>query len=110
MKVAIIGCGSIGRRHISNFLTLGCDVIAYNRSKTRRDVVKKLYKISTYDNLNEIALLQPDLAVICSPNIFHLDHSLYFAKKKINLFIEKPLSLIDQNLTKLKSIAKKNNG
>ena len=108
MKVAVIGCGSIGRRHISNFLKNDCEVIAYNRSNQRRNFVKDKYKIKTFDDLNKIVKCQPDLAVICSPNKFHLEQSIFFAQNSVHLFIEKPLCLIDQDLKKLKSIIKKN--
>ena len=40
LKILVIGCGSIGRRHIKNFLNIGCDVIAWNRGEIRRNQIE----------------------------------------------------------------------
>ena len=42
MKIAVIGCGSIGQRHIKNLIKLGHEVLAWNRKDPRRLIVKKI--------------------------------------------------------------------
>ena len=51
MNIAVLGCGSIGKRHISNFLKLGLDVVAFNRGNKKANEVKKIFKIKTYTML-----------------------------------------------------------
>ena len=34
MRVAVVGCGSIGRRHLTNLLACGCDVFAVDVQPT----------------------------------------------------------------------------
>ena len=57
MKILVIGCGSIGKRHINNILSLNqnIDVIAWNRSEKRLKEVSKNYGI--YSSLNLKSLI-----------------------------------------------------
>lgn len=93
MKFAVIGCGSIGRRHIRNLIELGHEVIAWNRGHLRRNEIKKMYNISVYDNLNEMLAIDDVVAVlVCSPNSFHLEHANLALDYGKHLFVEKPLA------------------
>ena len=109
-KIAIIGCGSIGRRHIQNFLSCGCEVVAWNRGDDRRMKVEKDFKIKTFSSFDELVFnFSPDSVIICTPNLYHIDNAIYFAEKRINLFIEKPLSYDLKNISILESLIIKNN-
>jgi len=92
MKFSVIGCGSIGRRHIRTLLTLGHEVSAYNRSYERREAAAREFGIQTYDSLDELLKNPAHAAVICSPSSLHVDHALRAAKFGLHLFVEKPLS------------------
>ena len=50
MKILVIGCGSIGKRHIGNFKPK-VEVIAWNRSAERLDEVSSKFGIKTSLNL-----------------------------------------------------------
>ena len=93
MRFAVIGCGSIGRRHIANLLALGHEAVAYNRGDARREAARADFGIDVYDDrdrmLNEA---NADMAVICSPNNLHFDDAMAAAKAGIALFIEKPMA------------------
>lgn len=93
MRFAVVGCGSIGKRHIGNLLQLGHEVVAYNRNKNRRDEVAETFGIPVADNLRQV-LHTPNLSavVICTPQHKHLEHSLAAAERGFHLFIEKPVS------------------
>jgi len=54
VRFAVIGCGSIGLRHISNLLQLGHEVVAYNRGQARRDLVKRRLNIPTFGSIDEM--------------------------------------------------------
>jgi len=109
-KIAIIGCGSIGRRHIQNFLSCGCDVVAWNRGDERRLEVENDFNIKTFSDYESLVFnFGPDAVIICTPNLCHIDDAIYFAKKRINLFIEKPLSFDLTNIDTLELLIKKNN-
>jgi len=108
MKFAIIGCGSIGRSHIGNLLHLGQEVVAWNRNKSRRDLVEKKFKIKTYKDLDEMLEIKNLSGVfICSPNSFHLSHANKVINKNINVFIEKPLAIELKGLSVIENQVKK---
>ena len=82
-KIAIIGCGSIGRRHIQNFLSCGCDVVAWNRGDERRLEVENDFNIKTFSDYESLVFnFGPDAVIICTPNLCHIDDAIYFGKKK----------------------------
>lgn len=105
MKFAIIGCGSIGKRHIKNLLSLNHKVAAWNRGEKRRKEVKKLFDIQTFSKQEELYnKFKPDVVFICTPNIDHTKDALLAAKNKCSIFIEKPLASNLKDLSKLKKI------
>jgi predicted dehydrogenase len=106
MKIAVIGCGSIGRRHITNLIKLGHEVIAWNRSIERRKIVERDLNISVYDDLNEL-LQQNELNVvfICSPNSLHAEHLSKVLNSGLHVFVEKPVSDTLDGFDKLVKLA-----
>jgi len=94
MKVLVVGCGSIGRRHITNLLANRSirKVTVCTKVKGCRDIFGrnsgKLEFISDIDSAGD----DFELAVISNETYKHIPTALKLAKGKINLFIEKPLS------------------
>lgn len=93
MKFLIIGCGSIGTRHLKNLKSIfNGEIIAY---RTRNKKVRKLeneYHIKTYSNLAEALDQNPDAVLVTNPTSLHIQSALAAAKHGSNLFIEKPMS------------------
>ena len=93
MRFVVIGCGSIGKRHIGNLLVLGHEVAGYNRGEVRRVEALDRFGIPVYDDLDVMLDEFPaDAAVIATPQALHMEHSLTATQKGLHLFIEKPLS------------------
>jgi len=96
MKFLVVGCGSIGSRHAQNLKKIGIKNIVLcdsdiDRAKSVAEKIKTKKFYNSYKNaLKENSDI--DAAIIATPTIFHLDASIFLAKNKINLFIEKPLS------------------
>jgi len=106
MKIAVIGCGSIGKRHIRNLLSLnGNDVIAYDKDARKLAEVKADFGIKVLFSLPEVLSLRPSAALVCTPNSLHVPIAHQVAKLGAHLFIEKPLSHnldgVDRLLTKV---------
>lgn len=88
MKIAIVGFGSIGRKHYDNFLNLGCHVA----------VISRRASIGVAEVYADIAHCEdrfaPDLYFVCSRTAEH--HQSIAEIKKINssvrIIVEKPLS------------------
>jgi predicted dehydrogenase len=94
MKVLVIGCGSIGHRHIRALRTLGIDNIGALR--TQKGHFKQLDQdiqsvVKTFTTEKEAYDWQPTHMVISNPTSLHLR----FVKRAIELdipyFVEKPL-------------------
>ncbi len=90
----ILGCGSIGKRHIANLLELSAgEVIAYDPNPARRLEVETRFHVKTVDD-PALALAQGvSVTFVCSPTHLHMEQSLAAARAGAHIFVEKPLSL-----------------
>jgi len=90
-RVAVIGCGSIGRRHLRNLATLGVTELVALRSGLGAplDPSWGVREVTTWEELEAAA---PDAAVIATPTRLHLDAARRLVPFVRGLFIEKPLS------------------
>lgn len=106
MKFLIVGCGSIGKRHIRNLKSLGarnfilCDTNKDVLVKAAEGLDNPVLYLSFIDTPKE----NPDAAVICTPSSMHLSMSLALAKKGVHLLIEKPLSDTLEDIDELERI------
>lgn len=91
MEVLLIGCGSIGRRHLRNLIALSQikKIFVYSKVKNCLSGLKDKNKVTFVESLDDI---QADLAIIANETYKHVDTALMLAKKGMHLFIEKPLS------------------
>lgn len=102
MKFLVVGCGSIGKRHIQNLQCLGInDIIAVDIQEDRRREVETKFGIAAFHDLNSALTYGADVAIICTPNIYHVRDAIQAAKFGCHLFVEKPLSDSLANLDKL---------
>lgn len=91
-RFAVIGCGSIGKRHISNLALLGVgEILAFDTAAERRDEAARL-GAATVDSLDALWAHQPSVCVITAPTSLHLALAREGAQRGCHLFIEKPLS------------------
>jgi predicted dehydrogenase len=105
LKVLIIGCGSIGRRHIRNLFSIGIsDIVACDSNPVRLHKVKEDHGIVGYLSISEALSCKPDAAIICTPTSLHVPHAIEAAKAGCHLFIEKPLSHSMEGVDELISI------
>lgn len=110
MKFLIIGCGSIGQRHIQNLKTMTDDeIIAY---RTRKKTVRKLedeHHVKTYSGLTEALNQNPDAVLVTNPTSLHIQTALSAAKQGCHIFIEKPISNTLDGIDELIDIVNKKN-
>ena len=93
MLILVVGCGSIGKRHIRNLKALDVgEVIACDVTPERGQEVEREYGIKTFNNLEESLARKPDVAFICTPTSLHIPSALPAARSGCHLFIEKPLA------------------
>ena len=92
-RVAVLGCGSIGQRHIRNLRSLGItDIVAL---RSRQGHFKKLdpgLGVREVQDWQGLIDSQPDAAIISNPTNLHLETAARLVPHVRGLFIEKPLS------------------
>ncbi len=108
MKALVVGCGSIGKRHIRNLCKVREIDYIYvfssikNCAKEFTGAGKTVEQVSSIDNTDA------DIALICNNTSRHIESALVLAGQGIDLFIEKPLSHNLKNIDKLRTLARKN--
>lgn len=89
MKVAVVGYGSIGKRHARNLEKLKHTVIPLD--------------------INHNLRFDVDCVFICTPTQFHVKQAVEYIKKGIATFIEKPLTHSLDELLLIRQVASKSN-
>ena len=93
MKALVIGCGSIGVRHISHLLKIGItDIEVADTSEDARRNAQRLFNVKTYRDSSEALQRQPEIALVCTPANLHIMGALQALDSGAHVFIEKPLS------------------
>jgi len=90
MKILVLGCGSIGKRHIANLLDLGVEVYAYDKDLDKLENTLKEFNIRTFDFRSHH--IQMDAYVICTPTAYHIPFAFEALDHNAHIFIEKPIS------------------
>lgn len=104
MRVLVVGCGSIGRRHIRNLLerddveyiyvVTKIDPLSLHLAENKKVIFIKTPTLSTPDlsNLPLTEFSKSDFAIIANETSKHIDWAIPLSGLGINLFVEKPLS------------------
>jgi predicted dehydrogenase len=93
LRVLVIGCGSIGLRHIRNLLAIGLrDIIAYDELDSARQSARTETGVLVVEDLQSAWQMKPQVVFIAASTSEHIPLSLSAAQHGCHLFIEKPLS------------------
>jgi predicted dehydrogenase len=94
MNVAVVGCGSMGSKHIKHLLELGHRVFPCEVKEDRlRQVTKRFGLANGYSS--HLAILEAerlDAAVIATDTAMHLPIACDFARRRIPYYSEIPIS------------------
>lgn len=93
MRFLIVGCGSIGQRHLRNLIALGYeDVIVVDPIETVITDINSNFGIAGYLNLDDALTESPDAVILANPTAYHIPSAIQAAKSGAHLLIEKPIS------------------
>jgi predicted dehydrogenase len=93
MRILVVGCGSIGQRHLRNLHALGVTALsAVDPDPARTDVVRA-GGVTVHATLDEALKAAPDAALICTPPHLHLDGARAAISAGAHVFVEKPLAV-----------------
>lgn len=103
LKVAIVGYGSIGKKHLKNLLKIqDFNVILC----TKQPIKKKHPRLTILNSIDECINCQPEIVLITNETNLHIPTAIKFAKAGSHLLIEKPLSNSLENIRILSTITK----
>jgi predicted dehydrogenase len=102
----IIGCGSIGTRHLHNLKSLGFSNIAiYDEDKQKVNELSKKYHVKFFYDLDSaLYSFKPDFSIICTYPSSHVKIASSCIDHNSHVFIEKPIS---SNLKGIERMLKK---
>ena len=107
MKIAVIGYGSIGKRHIRNLLNIkNVEIIICTKQNIKNPNIKK---IKIVKSMLECIKEKPDIGIIANETSKHVKAANELAKQGADIFIEKPLSNTTKDLKLLKKNIEKQN-
>ncbi len=102
----IIGCGSIGERHLFNLKKLGIENIGiYDADDKKTNMLAKKYKVTKFKDLKSALDNSPDFSVICTPSTSHVNIAKKCTESGTHIFIEKPISNDLSGVSKLLAYA-----
>lgn len=106
MKVLIVGCGSIGRRHARNAYQLGAQVSLCDINKDRMNAFSSEVEArECYTDYKLAASVSSvDAVIIATPSNLHVDPAQEFLQHGVHVLMEKPICIDIQSAYQLKSI------
>lgn len=108
MKILIIGCGSIGRRHARNMRALSAEVVLCDVNESRMREFGEEIGVSGYftDFDKAAALSGADAAVVATPSNLHTAPARAVLKAGLDVLIEKPLCMSVSEAIDLRSVVR----
>lgn len=108
MRILVIGCGSIGERHIKNLKSLAsAELFICDRDKERLEYIRDKYGVKFFQTYEEAFSKEAINAVlVCTPTNEHIIPALTAVKHGCHVFVEKPLSHTLEGVDKLIQEAK----
>ncbi len=93
LKILVIGCGSIGERHIRNLKSsTSVEIFACDLDKGRREHIKDKYEVKIFRDYKEAFNEDIDAVLVCTPTSAHITPALAAVQQGCHVFVEKPLS------------------
>ena len=96
LRIGVIGLGQMGRTHLVNALSFSnAEVVGVaDVSKASLRKAKLLGVKNLYSDYKELLKNDLDAVIISLPNFMHCESVVLALEAGINVFVEKPLSLI----------------
>jgi UDP-N-acetyl-2-amino-2-deoxyglucuronate dehydrogenase len=109
LQFAIIGCGNIAKRHAEQIQAIGklvavCDII-----RSKAEELGKKYNAASFSSIEELFAQKKsiDVAVICTPNGLHAQHSIISLQAGCHVLCEKPMAIKSSDCLMMIQEAKK---
>jgi UDP-N-acetylglucosamine 3-dehydrogenase len=111
LNIAVIGTGGWGKNHVRVLNDLGVLSAVCDSDENRIKSISNKYKIHSYSNLKDLFEKERNLdaCLVCTPTKTHYAIASEIIKRKINVFVEKPLSFSSAECEELTKLSKQHN-
>jgi predicted dehydrogenase len=93
MRLLVLGCGSIGRRHALSAGQLGFEVTVADTDGTRAQAVaRETDAVAWHDDAKAALATRPDAVIVATPHVWHVEHAKAALDHDAHVLIEKPVS------------------
>ena len=105
-KVCVVGCGVISGNHIPSLLKLdNVDIVALcdvnvNKAKARKEQFE-LHSLIYDDYVTMLDEVKPDAVHILTPHYLHTEMTLAALERDVNVLLEKPTCIKEEDIEKL---------
>jgi predicted dehydrogenase len=100
MRVAVVGTGSVGRRHLANLVALGIDVLAVSEHRRLGELELGDARVAAVPSL-DLALADADAVVVANPSSLHLETARRAVAAERHVLLEKPAHVTATGLAEL---------
>ncbi len=111
LKIAIVGCGSIGQRHAGHAQRMADLVAVCDCKEPAARAVAETHGCRSYLDLDAMLRSEPDvdLVSICTPNGLHAEHSIKALRARKHVLCEKPMALTVKECELMIHVAEREN-
>lgn len=107
IRYILIGCGHVAKRHLDIITTSGELVAVCDTDEVIAKKTAEQYSVSFYTSLDQlIQHASADVAVVCTPNGLHADHSICLLENGFHVLVEKPMALSVKDAQRMIDTAK----
>ena len=95
LNFALIGCGAIAQKHAALISSFGRLQAVCDTNKKKANSFAGKYNTSKYFSIDKLFQHEKniDVAVICTPNALHAEHTITALKNGCHVLCEKPMSI-----------------
>lgn len=94
MKAAVVGIGSVGRRHLGNLLRLGLtDIVAVSEHNRLASLSLEGRAVAVSNEFQRTLEAKPDLVVVANPTHLHLEYLRRAIDAGCHVYMEKPAAI-----------------
>jgi predicted dehydrogenase len=104
--IFVVGCGSIGRRHIRNLRALGvANVLAYDLDPKSLAQAVAESNVAPVDSLESGLKVRPKAVLVCTPPHRHTEVAGKAVEAGAHVFVEKPIAHATEGVADLLGVA-----
>lgn len=111
LRYILVGAGRIGNRHASHMANYGEIIAVCDTDHTKITALAEKFDFKAFESVDRLieSKIDADVAVVCTPNGLHAEHSIKLLNSGYHVLCEKPMALTSHDCGKMIMAAESNN-